>query len=85
MDIGVLIGILISSVLIENYIFSRFLGICPFLGLSEKPSTAIGMGCAVTFVMTLSTATTWLIYTYVLVPFELQYLKTIVPMKSFSW
>lgn len=77
MDIGVIIGILISSILIENYIFSRFLGICPFLGLSEKPSTAIGMGCAVTFVMTLSTAITWMIYTFVLVPFELEYLKTI--------
>ena len=77
MDIGVIIGIIISSVLIENYIFSRFLGICPFLGLSEKPSTAVGMGCAVTFVMTFSTAITWLIYTYVLVPLELEYLKTI--------
>ena len=77
MNLGVLIGILISSVLIENYIFYRFLGICPFLGLSEKPSTAVGMGCAVTFVMTLSTAITWLIYTFVLVPFELEYLKTI--------
>ena len=77
MDIGVLVGILISSILIENYIFSRFLGICPFLGLSEKPSTAVGMGCAVTFVMTLSTAITWLLYTYVLVPSGLEYLKTI--------
>lgn len=77
MNFGVIIGIIISSVLIENYIFSRFLGICPFLGLSEKPSTAFGMGCAVTFVMTLSTALTWLIYTYVLVPLELDYLKTI--------
>ncbi len=77
MSIGALIGILISSVLIENYIFSRFLGICPFLGLSEKPSTAVGMGCAVTFVMTLSSAITWLIYTFVLVPLGLEYLKTI--------
>ncbi|MBE6681469.1 MAG: electron transport complex subunit RsxA [Ruminococcaceae bacterium] len=77
MNVGVIIGIIISSVLIENYVFSRFLGICPFLGLSEKPSTAFGMGCAVTFVMTLSTAITWLIYTHVLVPFELEYLKTI--------
>lgn len=76
-SVGALIGILISSILIENYVFSRFLGICPFLGLSEKPSTAIGMGCAVTFVMTLSTALTWLIYTLVLVPLELEYLKTI--------
>lgn len=77
MTIGSIVGILISSILIENYIFSRFLGICPFLGLSEKPSTAVGMGCAVTFVMTLSTAITYLVYTFVLVPFELEYLKTI--------
>jgi electron transport complex protein RnfA len=71
------IAILISSILIENYIFSRFLGICPFLGLSEKPSTAIGMGCAVTFVMTVSSAVTWCVYHFLLVPFELEYLKTI--------
>jgi electron transport complex protein RnfA len=53
------------------------LGICPFLGLSEKTSTAVGMGCAVTFVMTVSTAVTWCVYHFVLVPFELEYLKTI--------
>lgn len=77
MSFGALIGILISSILIDNYIFSRFLGICPFLGLSEKPSTALGMGCAVTFVMTISSAVTWCVYTFVLVPLELEYLKTI--------
>lgn len=77
MSFGALIGILISSILIDNYIFSRFLGICPFLGLSEKPSTALGMGCAVTFVMTISSAITWCVYTFVLVPLELEYLKTI--------
>ena len=77
MSFGALIGIIISSILIDNYIFSRFLGICPFLGLSEKPSTALGMGCAVTFVMTISSAVTWCVYTFVLVPLELEYLKTI--------
>ncbi len=77
MTLGSLIAILISSVLIENYVFSRFLGICPFLGLSEKPSTAFGMGCAVTFVMTLSSIITWALYHYILIPFELTYLKTI--------
>ncbi len=77
MSFGALIGILISSILIDNYIFSRFLGICPFLGLSEKPSTALGMGCAVTFVMTISSAVTWCVYTFVLVPLKLEYLKTI--------
>jgi electron transport complex, RnfABCDGE type, A subunit len=69
--------IIISAILIENYIFVRFLGICPFLGLSEKPSTALGMGCAVTFVMTISSAATWLLYHLILVPFHLEYLKTI--------
>ena len=77
MTLGTLIGILISSVLIENYIFSRFLGICPFLGLSDKPSTAVGMGCAVAFVMTMSTAITWALYHYILLPAGLAYLKTI--------
>lgn len=77
MSFGTLIGILISSILIDNYIFSRFLGICPFLGLSEKPSTALGMGCAVTFVMTISSAVTWCVYTFVLLPLGLEYLKTI--------
>ncbi len=77
MTFGAFIGLLITSILIENYIFSQFLGICPFLGLSEKPSNAIGMGCAVTFVMTLSTAITWAIYKFILVRFELEYLKTI--------
>lgn len=77
MDFTAIFGILVSSILINNYIFSRFLGICPFLGLSGKTSTAFGMGCAVTFVMTVSTAVTWCIYHFVLVPCELEYLKTI--------
>ena len=77
MSLGAFIGMLITSILIENYIFSQFLGICPFLGLSEKPSNAVGMGCAVTFVMTLSTAITWAIYNYILIPAGLAYLKTI--------
>lgn len=77
MTFGSLIAILISSILIENYIFSRFLGICPFLGLSEKPSTAFGMGCAVTFVMTLSSIITWSLYHFILIPLKLDYLKTI--------
>ena len=77
MTITSIIGIIISSILIENYIFSRFLGICPLLGLSDKTSNAVGMGLAVTFVMAVSTAVTWCIYHFVLVPFELEYLKTI--------
>ncbi len=66
-----------AAILTENFIFSKFYGICPFLGVSEKPSTALGMGMAVTFVMTVSGAATYLVYTYALVPLHLEYLKTI--------
>ena len=74
---GEILSIMLAAVLTENFIFSRFMGICPFLGVSEKPSTALGMGCAVTFVMTLSSAVTWLFHHLVLMRFNLEYLKTI--------
>lgn len=66
-----------AAIITENFIFSRFLGICPFLGVSEKPSTATGMGLAVMFVMTVSSALTWLVYEYILIPSGLEYIKTI--------
>ncbi len=66
-----------AAVFAENFIFSRFMGCCPFLGVSERPSTALGMGCAVTFVMTLSSAVTYGVYYGILVPLELTYLKTV--------
>lgn len=66
-----------SAILVENFIFSRFYGCCPFLGVSEKPDTALGMGMAVTFVMTVSGAATWSVYHYLLVPFGLEYLRTV--------
>lgn len=69
--------LMLGAVLVENYIFSKFLGICPFLGVSEKPDTALGMGFAVMFVMTLSSAATWLVYNLLLVPLKLEYLETI--------
>ena len=69
--------LMFSAVFIENFIFAKFYGCCPFLGVSEKPSTALGMGMAVTFVMTIASAATWLVYSYILVPFSLEYLKTI--------
>ena len=69
--------IMLSCVLIENFIFSRFLGCCPFLGVSEKPDTALGMGCAVIFVMTLASAVCNLVYRYVLQAFHLEYLYNI--------
>ncbi|MBQ7499351.1 MAG: electron transport complex subunit RsxA [Clostridia bacterium] len=75
--LGQLLLMMFSAVLIENFIFSRFLGCCPFLGVSEKPDTALGMGCAVVFVMTLASAVCNLVYRYLLVPFGLEYLYTL--------
>ncbi|MBO5280781.1 MAG: RnfABCDGE type electron transport complex subunit A [Clostridia bacterium] len=69
--------LMFGVILVENFIFSKFYGCCPFLGVSDKPSTALGMGMAVTFVMTLSGAVTWLVYYLVLVPLGLEYLKTV--------
>ncbi|MCQ2456146.1 MAG: RnfABCDGE type electron transport complex subunit A [Clostridia bacterium] len=69
--------IMFGAILTENFIFSRFYGCCPFLGVSDKPSTALGMGMAVTFVMTLSSAATYAVYYLLLEPFGLEYLKTI--------
>lgn len=68
----------ISAALVNNVILSQFMGICPFLGVSKKVSTAAGMGGAVIFVMTIASTVTSLIYYYVLVPFTLEYLNTIV-------
>ena len=69
--------IIISAVFINNIILAQFLGVCPFLGTSNKMSTAIGMGSAVTFVLVLATILTFLLYTYVLVPMNLDFLQTI--------
>ena len=73
-----LLSILLSGLLTNNFIFSRFMGICPFLGVSKKTSTAVGMGMAVTFVMTLAGTVTYLVYKYLLVPYSLEYMKTII-------
>jgi len=72
-----LLLILISAIFVNNFVLARFLGICPFLGVSKKVETALGMGMAVTFVMTVATVVTWYIQTFVLVPFGLEYLQTI--------
>ena len=69
-----LVAIFLAAILTENYILNKFLGICPFLGVSKKLNTAVGMSIAVTFVMVISTAVTWPIYMYVLVPNHLEYL-----------
>ena len=73
-----LLIIAIGSALVNNVVLSQFLGLCPFLGVSKKVETAAGMGCAVLFVITLSSAVTSVIYKFVLVPTHLEYLKTIV-------
>ena len=69
--------IVIGSVLVNNYVMSQFLGICPFLGVSKKVETAVGMGMAVTFVMGLAALFTYFIQAYVLVPLHLEYMQTI--------
>lgn len=73
-----LVQILISTIFVNNYIFAKFLGICPFLGVSNKMETATGMGVAVTFVVTLSSIITYFIDKLILNAFEIQYLQTIV-------
>ena len=70
--------ILTGAVLVNNYVLAQFLGICPFLGVSKKLDSAVGMSIAVIFVMALATATTWPIYTFILVPAGLAWLQTIV-------
>lgn len=73
-----LLIILISSSLVSNVVLSQFLGLCPFLGVSKKIKTAVGMGSAIIFVITLSSAIAGVIYQYLLVRFHLEYLQTIV-------
>ncbi|WP_108830869.1 electron transport complex subunit RsxA [Aedoeadaptatus coli] len=73
-----IITILISTILVNNYIFAKFLGTCPFLGVSSKTETATGMGVAVTFVVVIASAVTWLLQRFVLDVFGLEYLQTIV-------
>ncbi|MDP4152130.1 MAG: electron transport complex subunit RsxA [Bacillota bacterium] len=69
--------IVINAILIENFVLVKFLGICPFLGVSKKTDTAIGMGMAVVFTITLSSALTWAVNNFILVPLHLQYMQTV--------
>lgn len=73
-----LIVILMTSVLVNNYVLNRFLGICPFLGVSKKLNQAVGMGVAVIFVMLLATLVTWPIQRFLLEPNDLGYMQTII-------
>ncbi len=83
MDLGNLFVIVIASIFINNFVLARFLGICPYIGVSRRLDSALSMGIAVTFVMTLASVATWLIYTYLLAPetsvwgLDLIFLKTI--------
>ncbi len=72
------ISIIITAIFVNNIVFAQFLGICPFIGVSRKLSSATGMGAAVTFVMVIATAVTWLLQFYVLNPLGLQFMQTIV-------
>lgn len=74
----VYISIIITAIFVNNIVFAQFLGICPFLGVSKKLTSAVGMGAAVTFVMLLATAVTWLLQEFVLVKFGLEFMQTIV-------
>ncbi len=73
---GILL-ILLSSILVNNFVLSRFLGICPFLGVSKKVETALGMGMAVTFVMALASVISYLVHYFILVPLQIEYMQTI--------
>ena len=77
MSIVEILLFMVSCILTHNFIFSRFLGCCPFLGVSGKVSTSVSMGLAVTFVMTIASLFCWLIYHLLLVPLELTYMSTI--------
>ena len=72
------LSLLISALLTENFVLVKFLGCCPFLGVSKKTDTAIGMGMAVTFVMAIASMFTWCANEFLLIPYELEYLQTIV-------
>ena len=71
-------AIIIGAILVNNGVLAQFLGICPFLGVSSKVETSLGMGAAVTFVMSLTAVVAWCIQTYVLVPLHIEYMQTIV-------
>ena len=72
-----LLAITLGAILANNFIFSQFLGICPFLGVSKKVDTAVGMGIAVTFVMGLASAVCFLVNNFILIPFDLGYMQTV--------
>ena len=72
-----LVPIALTALLVQNVILSQFFGICPFIGVSKKTESAIGMGLAVTFVMVVSSSVSWLVFEYILVPCDMTYMRTI--------
>ncbi len=72
-----LLGISLTAIFMQNFVLVKFYGICPFLGVSKKTDTALGMGMAVTFVMTLASIMTWLCQRFILVPLDIEYMQTI--------
>lgn len=72
-----LFSLALGAILLENFVLVKFLGCCPFLGVSKKTETALGMGLAVMFVMTVASAVTYLVNKYVLLPFDLEYMQTV--------
>lgn len=73
-----ILGIIVSAIIVDNFVFSRVMGICPFMGVSNKVKTAVGMGAAVTFVMALASVITNVLYNHVLLEFDVTYLRTLV-------
>lgn len=73
-----ILAIIIGAIFVNNFILTRFLGLCPFFGVSKKTKSALGMGLAVIFVMTLASIVTWIVYNLILVPLHIQYLQIIV-------
>ena len=72
-----ILGIIIAAILSQNFILVKFYGICPFMGVSKKIDTALGMGMAVIFVMAIASAACWLVYEFLLVPLNLMYMQTV--------
>ena len=77
MDIQTLLVVTIGAILINNFVLSKFLGICPFIGISKDTDSAIGMGMAVIFVMTVASMVTYSLYHFVLIPLKLDFLRTL--------
>ena len=77
MSVESVILLVMSAIFINNFVLAKFLGICPFIGVSRQLDSALGMGMAVTFVLTISSVVTWFVHSYLLVPYGLEFLKTI--------